>query len=76
MENRVIVDSMILRILIEESSIRLINNFFLPTAGRGENIFIPDDYVCQDTVQLLVRITTSLSTPDSAPQTSPVHPRS
>ena len=37
MENRVIVDSMILRILIEESSIRLINNFFLLTAGRGEN---------------------------------------
>ena len=27
-------------------------------------------------LQLLVRITTSLSTPDSTPQTSPVRPRS
>jgi hypothetical protein len=55
--------------------IQLLIIFSSPRMGRGENIFISDDYVCQDTVQLLVRITTSLSTPDSAPQTSPARPR-
>ena len=44
--------------------------------GRDENISIADDYVCQYTVELLVLITTSLSVPDSAPQTSPVRPSS